>query len=97
VLVRRDGVAILDIKATAETNDGALLSFTASGVIDLGSDGYRNFLDGVPLASGTQIRIAPRVWTSHPAYSWLNRQLLVGIGGVFLERSEVAYDVYAVV
>jgi hypothetical protein len=97
LLLRRDGVAILDIKATAETNDGALLYFSAGGIIDLGPDGYHDFLNGVPPASGAAIRISPRVWTSHPSYIWLNRLFLVGIGGVFLERSEVAYDIYAVV
>lgn len=97
LLLRRDGVAILDIKATAETNDGALLYFSVGGMIDLGPNGYRDFLDGVPLASGTPIRISPRVWTSHPDYLWLNRLFLVGVGGAFIERSEVAYDLYAVV
>jgi hypothetical protein len=97
LLLRRDGVAILDIKATAETNDGAVLYFSIGGTIDLGPNGYSDFLNGVPLASGTPIRISPRIWTSHPNYLWLNRLFLVGIGGVFLERSEVAYDLYAVV
>jgi hypothetical protein len=96
LLLRRDGLAVLDIKATAETTDGAVLYFSASGLIDLGPNGYSDFLNSVPLASGTPIRISPRVWTSHPNYLWLNRLFLVGVGGVFLERSEVAYDIYAV-
>src|SRR5689334_21259994 len=32
--IRRDGVAVLDVKATVETNDGALLYITFPGVID---------------------------------------------------------------
>jgi len=94
--LRRDGIGVLDVKATAETNDGALLYITYSGIIDLGSTGYQDFLAGKPPASGTAIRISPKVSTSHPNYLWLNRLHCVGVGGAFLERSEVAYDVYAV-
>ena len=94
--LRRDGIGVLDVKATAETNDGALLYIVYSGIIDLGPTGYQNFLDGKPVASGTAIRINPKVSTSHPNYLWLNRLHCVGVGGAFLERSEVAYDVYAV-
>jgi len=44
---------VLDVKATAETNDGALLYIVYSGIIDLGATGYQDSLDGKPLASGT--------------------------------------------
>jgi hypothetical protein len=94
--LRQDDIGVLDVKATAETNDGALLNIVYSGIIDLGPAGYRDFLDDKPLASGTAIRINPKVSTSHPNYLWLNRLHCVGLGGDFLERSEVAYDVYAV-
>jgi hypothetical protein len=95
--LRRDGVAVLDVKATAETNDGALLYITYAGIIDLGPNGYQEFLNGAIPPSGTSIRICPTVTTSHPSYLWLNRLHCVGVGQAFLERSEVAYDVYAVV
>lgn len=94
--LRRDGVGVLDVKATAETNDGALLYITYAGIIDLGPNGYQDFLNGLPPASGTAIRICPRVSTSHPNYLWLNRLHCIGVGQAFLERLEVAYDVYAV-
>ena len=94
--IRRDGVAVLDVKATVETNDGALLYITFPGVIDLGPNGYQDFLNGVMPSSGTALRTCPKVMTAHPNYLWLNRLLCVGVGQAFLERSEVAYDVYAV-
>jgi hypothetical protein len=97
LILRRDGVAVLDVRATAETNDGALLYITYAGIIDFGPDGYQNFLKGTPAASGTVIRTSPKVTTSHPNYLWLNRVHCVGVGALFPERSEVAYDVYAVV
>jgi len=94
--LRRDGIAALDVRVTMETNDGALIYVTYSGIIDLGENGYEDFLKGVMPPSGTAIRISPRFQTSHPNYIWLNRLHCVGVGQAFLERSEVAYDVYAV-
>ena len=94
--LRRDGVANLDVRATAETNDGALLYITYGGTIDLGEHGYEDFLRGVLPPDGTPIRTSPRVYTSHPNYLWLNRLQCIGVGQAFLSRLEVAYDVYAV-
>jgi len=94
--IRKDGVAILDVRATIETQDGALIDLSYSGILDMGDDGYEQFLQGRPPASGTAIRMSPRLQTSHPGYLWLNRLHCLGIGQAYLERSEVAYDVYAV-
>jgi hypothetical protein len=94
--VRRDGIAALDVRATAETNDGALLYVTYLGIIDLGENGYDDFLKGVPLPSGVAIRTSPRIQTSDPRYLWLNRLHCIGVGQAFAERLEVVYDVYAV-
>jgi hypothetical protein len=89
-------VAMLDVRATIETHDGALIDLSYSGILDMGDDGYEQFLQGRPPASGTAIGISPRLHTSHSGYLWLNRLHCLGIGQAFLERSEVAYDVYAV-
>ena len=94
--LRRDGVANLDVRVTAETNDGALLYITYGGTIDLGENGYEDFLKGVLPPDGTPIRTSPRIYTSHPNYLWLNRLQCIGVGQAFLSRLEVAYDVYAV-
>ncbi len=94
--LRTDGVGILDVRATLETDDGALIHTSYSGVADLGEDGYQQFLRGEPPASGTPLRVVPRYQTSHPRYTWLNRLQGLGIEEAFLERGEVRYDVYAV-
>jgi hypothetical protein len=94
--IRQDGVGILDVRATIETNDGALIYLAYGGGVDLGPDGYERFARGEPPPSGTAIRMSPRFHTAHPDYLWLNRLHCLGIGQAFLERSEVAYDVYAV-
>jgi Protein of unknown function (DUF3237) len=51
--IRRDGIGILDVRATMETNDGALIYVTLDGTLDLGEDGYEQFLQGKLPSSGT--------------------------------------------
>jgi hypothetical protein len=43
--IRRDGVGVMDVRATLETSDGALLSADYQGYYELGSNGYQDFLD----------------------------------------------------
>ncbi len=93
-ILRTDGVGVLDVRATIETHDGALLYVAYSGVADLGEGGYERFLRGE--ASGVvPLRCAPRFQTAHPAYLWINRLQCLSIGQADLERAEVSYDVYA--
>jgi hypothetical protein len=92
--IRTDGVGIVDVRATIETHDQALVYMFYSGVGDLGEDGYQKFLQGNLPAKG-QVRVAARFQSAHPVYKWLNRLQCVGIGEVDLERFEVSYDVYA--
>jgi Protein of unknown function (DUF3237) len=94
--VRKDGVAIIDVRATIEAHDGPLIGLSYWGVLDMGSDGYEQFLQGRPPANGTAIRVSARLSASHPDYTWLNRLHCLGIGEAYLERSQVGYDVYAV-
>lgn len=93
--VRTDGVAILDVRATLETHDGALILVTYQGVSDVGVDGYQRFLQQ-NLPPVLPIRTAPRFITSHPDYLWLTRLQCLGIGEARLAVNSVAYDVYAV-
>jgi hypothetical protein len=92
--VRTDGVGILDVRATMETDDGALIYVAYNGVTDLGEDGYHRFLAGDP-PQILKIRAVPRFLTAHPEYLWLNRLQCVNIGQVDLGKMLVEYDVYA--
>lgn len=94
--VRTDGVAVLDVRATIETHDGALLYTSYSGLIDAGPDGYQAVLAGHLPPDGTPFRITPRYQAAHPAYQWANRVVGVGIGELHLSVPEVRYDIYAV-
>jgi len=95
LLLRTDGVGILDVRATIETREEALIYVAYSGVGDVGEDGYDRFLRG-ELPPTVQLRVVPRFLTAHPDYQWLNRLQCLGIGEFNAERVEASYDVYAV-
>jgi hypothetical protein len=93
--VRRDGVAYLDVRATLETHDGALILITYQGAIDLGDNGYDKFRKG-ELPTTAKLRTSPRLLTSHHEYAWLNRLHCVGVGEYRAATNDANYDVYAV-
>ncbi|MEO6356850.1 MAG: DUF3237 domain-containing protein [Ferruginibacter sp.] len=93
--LRTDGVAILDVRTTLETNDGALIAVNYTGVGDLGPDGHKLFLEG-KLPPRLALQVVPRCQTAHPDYLWLNRLQCLGIGEVDMEKLYVSYDIYAV-
>jgi hypothetical protein len=93
--LRRDGVGQLDVRATIETEDGALILASYEGIGDAGPEGYERFLRG-ELPKVLPLRTGPRIRTAHPQYQWLQRLFCVGVGEVDLERLEVRYDIYAV-
>ncbi len=95
VTVRKDGVALLDVRTTFETHDGALILVTYSGLIDFGEGGQERFVRG-ELPEVARIRTSPRFVTSHPEYLWLNRLHCVGVGEYRSAKNEAHYDVYAV-
>lgn len=95
LLIRPDGVCILDVRATFQTDDGALIYTTYNGVSDLGDDGYQKFMRQ-ELPPRIPLRIAPRYITADPKYAWLNRFQGLGIGEADMTTLTARYDVYAV-
>lgn len=95
MVVRPDGIGVQDIRTTFETNDGALIYVTYSGLIDFGPNGYKDFLAG-NLPKKAALRITPRFSTSHPSYVWLNRCVCLGIGEYDATKNTASYDIYAV-
>ena len=67
VTARPDGTLELDLRVTLETDDGALIHLTFTGVRD---DATRYF------------RTLPRFETAAPKYAFLNRLLAVGVGEI---------------
>lgn len=66
-LRRPDGVMELDLRVTLETDDGALIHMTFTGIRD---DAHAYF------------RTVPRFETSAPRYAFLNRLLAIGTGEI---------------
>lgn len=95
MVLRRDGVAVLDVRITIETDDGALLFVTYEGVVDFGPDGYANFLKG-QIPERMAVRAAPRIATAHPAYAWMNRCQFLAIGEAQPMAHTITYEIYAV-
>lgn len=93
--IRSDGVASLDVRTTIETNDGALIYLTYTGVADLGEDGYQQFVQGTA-ATRFPIHAVAKMITSHPDYLWVNRLQCINIGEGNLEESFASYDLYAI-
>ncbi len=95
LIIRPDGMGILNVRLTIETNDGALIYLRYGGVADLGEDGHQRFLDGNP-PTRFPLHTVPRAITSHSDYLWLNRVQLLNIGEADLSVPHASYDVYAV-
>lgn len=94
MIIRRDGIGVMNVRATVETEEGAILFASYLGSCDFGEDGYENFLAGRwPDIAPT--RTAPRIETAHPDYLWLNRLQCVGIGEVRMKELIYTYDLYA--
>ena len=91
--LRSDGIGILDAHVTLETQDGALIYTSYSGIFELGEDGYRNFLSH-HWPDFPTIKVTPRFLCDHPRYKWLNRLQCIGIGVVQMSDLWVVYDLY---
>jgi hypothetical protein len=95
LLIRKDGIGVVDVRSTLQTDDGALIYVTYNGVLDPGTDGYEAFLNGT-LPAKFPIRTAPRFQTANPVYAWMNRVQAYGVGEVDMVNASVTYHVYAV-
>ena len=95
MLVRPDGIGVLEIHATLETDDGAMITATYTGLIEFGEDGYERMASGDwPVMPRHQV--APRLMTVHPRYQWMNRTQFLGVGQVDMRALIIKYDVFAV-
>ena len=83
--VGADGTALMDVRLTLETEDGALV------YVEYG--GRRDF-SGIYHGRDTPVYIAPRFETSDERYTWLNKIQAVG-KGLAVGGSRV-YEIYEV-
>ena len=88
----------LDVRATIETDDGALIYMTYSGYIHADSKKFAALLGGKGnelSPSDYYFRTNPVFETSSPKYAWLNHTIAVGVGHI-PSPGKVAYKVYAI-
>lgn len=95
LIVRPDGMGVVDVRATFQTHDGALVYVSYPGLIDFGDDGYAKVLRG-EIPPRFAVRTSPKFSTCHPGYTWLNRIHCFAVGEAELATASVRYDVYAV-
>jgi hypothetical protein len=93
--IRPDGVALVSVRATFETIDGALIGADIDGILDLGSDAQARAQRG-DFPKIAALQLAPKLITADSRYLWLNRLQLLAVGQVRLEESTVAYDLFGV-
>ena len=95
VLVGSDGVGRLDVRATFESHDGALVYAQYHGVLVMNEKVLAALGGGAPTDFGdTYFMTAPRFETGDPRYAWLNRVVAIGQGR--LVRGAVEYRVFEV-
>ena len=94
-LMRTDGAVQLDVRATLETDDGALIYTTYSGLIILPPDVLERITGGedVPLAE-YYFYTNPMFQTASESYAWLNQTIAIGRGKAL--PSAVEYRLWAV-
>ena len=94
LLIDRDGVGTINVRAPLSLDDGALLELEASGRYDFGSDGYQRALKGdLP---NSALGWCPRFLTADARYDWLNRAQCLGVGELVPRETRVDYDLYLV-
>jgi len=95
MLIRPDGVAVIDVRATLQTDDDALIHMRYSGYRHGPTDIMQALADGEDVDPATYyFRIAVILETGADKYSWLNRIVAVGTGRRIPEGP--IYDVYEV-
>lgn len=80
--IRADGSFALDVRLSLQTDDGADIYVSYTGIGTRNEDG------------GASVKTAPRFETGDERYAWLNNLFCVGIGTTTADG--VSYEIYAV-
>jgi hypothetical protein len=94
-LIRSDGVVQLDVRASVQTDDGALIYATYGGVLAAEPAIFGRLLQGEDVPLGEYyFYVNPMFQTGAPQYAWLNTLTAIGRGKVV--PGGVEYRVWAV-
>jgi hypothetical protein len=77
LLVKPNGVAVVELRFTMESGDGAVIDGVHHGLIDFGPTGFEE-IRNKRMPTEVDGRVTARYQTSHPKYEWLNRTQCVG-------------------
>jgi hypothetical protein len=93
-LIGPDGFLRVDVRAQAQTHDGANLYIQYSGLLGLNDAVQGALAKGAGTEFGDQYFFTnPRIETGDPRYAWLNTTFFVGEGRIF-PGSGVEYRVW---
>jgi uncharacterized protein DUF3237 len=95
LLTLPNGAGELDVRATLQTDDGALIHMLYHGVLDASAEVIRRVFGGEDVDPAEYyFRTAPRFETGAGKYAWLNKLVCIGVGAFGIQK--VAYRVFAV-
>lgn len=81
VINREDGVMVIDVRLTLQTEDGALIYMTYQGRLIADAEAMARFRKGAVLeASEYSLAINARFECGDDRYAWLNNSIAVGTG-----------------
>jgi hemoglobin len=93
LLVDRDGIGTIDVRAPLLLDDGAVAELESKGRYDFGEDGYRRALaKDLP---NSALGWCPRFVTGDARYLWLNRVVHVGVGELRPLETRIDYALYS--
>lgn len=95
LLVRPDGVGELDVRATLQTDDGALIYVTYRGYLTKVAELLPQWAAGVQIPHEEYyFVVTPYFETSAAQYAWLQQVVAFGMGSLI--QGGVSYEVFAV-
>lgn len=95
LMVGSDQIGRVDVRATVRTDDGALIHYTAGGVIQIPPDGLERLDAGERLPfEETYVRTTPRFETADERYAWISGIVVVGLNE--LSKDHIDYRMYKV-
>ena len=95
MIIRRDGMGVVRIRAAFALDSGATLDVESGGYVDFGPDGYRRAV-AHDLPDQSPLVVSPLISTRHPKFEWLSRVQCIGVGQTHLDAGQARYHVYAV-
>lgn len=95
MIIRRDGMGLIDIRATIETDDGARLWVNEVGLVDFGETGYQRLLSG-DYQGTPRLQTYMKLLSDSAAYAWVHRVSFLAVGTADMNELCLRYDLFAV-